>query len=464
MILRLEVPTTIASLALAALLPLPAAMPLVAQSAAASPPAVPEHGEHGAPAKPTMQDGGMEGMEGMAGMHGEPAMPAFLGPYSMTREASGTSWQPESAPHHGFHFSAGPWRMMAHGMLTVVLDHQAGRRGAERGFSANMAMLMGSRAAGSGRLGFRAMVSAEPWTVGARGYPLLLQTGETADGVHPLVDRQHPHDLFMELAGTYSHPLGDGSSAFVYLGLPGEPALGPPAYMHRLSGMDNPETPISHHWLDSTHISYGVATFGWIRGGVKVEGSLFNGREPDQHRTDIELHRLDSYAARVSWQPTPDWSLQASSGRLMSPEQLEPEVDTTRTSASAIYNQRLAGGGNFQATFAWGRNAKSSGHTLDALLVETAVSPNERQTVFARAERVEEDELFADEPANRLAGRVFPVGKLGVGYLYDLVTGGPGALRLGLGGMADFALVPAALEPAYGRDPVSLLLFLRLRN
>jgi len=418
---------------------------------------------HGHPMEAAPPPAGMAGMAGMEGMH-EHAMSAFLGPYPMTREASGTSWQPESAPHRGYHWSAGPWQMMAHGMLTVALDHQGGRRGRERTFSSNMAMVMGSRAAGEGRLGLRAMVSAEPWTIGARGYPLLLQTGETADGVHPLVDRQHPHDLLMEVAGTYSRPLGAGGWGYVYLALPGEPALGPTAYMHRTSGMENPETPISHHWLDSTHISYGVATLGFLSGGWKIEGSLFNGREPDQHRTDVELHRLDSYAARLSWQPLPDWSFQVSSGRLRSPEQLEPEVDTTRTTASAVYNQRLANAGNFQTTLAWGRNAKSSGHTLDAFLFEAAVSPTDRQTAFVRLEHVAEDELFAREPASPLAGRVFQVAKLGLGYVRDLLTGGPGGLRLGLGAMADVSFIPAALEPAYGTTPLSYLLFLRLRN
>ena len=421
-----------------------------------------------APTPPAADTGTAAGMSGISGMEmaggEEMAMAGFLGPYSMTREASGTSWQPEASPHRGYHFSVGPWSMMAHGMLTIALDHQSGPRGGERTFSPNMAMVMGSRPSGGGRLGFRVMVSAETWTIGSRGYPLLLQTGETADGVHPLVDRQHPHDLFMEIAGTWSHSAGRAGSGYVYVGLPGEPALGPPAYMHRLSGMENPETPISHHWLDSTHISYGVATLGWVRGDLKVEGSLFNGREPDQNRKDIEVHRLDSYAFRASWQPAPDWSLQASSGRLVSPEQLEPDVDVTRTTASAIYDQRLANGGNFQTTFAWGRNAKSSGHRLDALLVEAALSPTDRQTAFARAERVEEDELFAREPANPLNGRIFPVAKLALGYVYDVIPGGPRSLRLGLGAMGDVIFVPAALEPAYGHRPVSYLLFVRIRN
>src|SRR4029079_13369360 len=166
----------------------------------------------------------------MAGMHGMHEMAALYGPYGMTRESSGTAWQPDSAPHQGYHFNAGPWQLMLHGMASLVYDDQGGPRGDEEVFSSNMLMLMGSRPAGPGRLGVRASLSAEPWTIGKGGYPLLLQTGETADGVTPLVDRQHPHDLFMELAATYSLPLSAGSSVFLYAGLPGEPALGPPAF------------------------------------------------------------------------------------------------------------------------------------------------------------------------------------------------------------------------------------------
>ncbi len=160
----------------------------------------------------------------------------------------------------------------------------------------------------------------------------------------------------------------------------------------------------------------------------------------------------------------PDWSFQVSSGRLKAPEQLEPDVDTTRSTASGIYDQRLANGGNLQATFAWGRNAKSSGHTLDAFLFEASLSPREGQTAFVRAERVEEDELFARDPTNPLFGRTFPVGKLAAGYVYDIITGGPGGLRVGLGGMGDVSLLPIALEPTYGTRPLSFLTFLRLRN
>jgi hypothetical protein len=380
----------------------------------------------------------------------------------MTRESSGTAWQPESSPHRGFHFMAGPWQLMLHGAATVADDDQGGRRGDQDVWSSNMLMVMGSRPAGPGRLGVRVMLSAEPWTIGAKGYPLLLQTGETADGVHPLIDRQHPHDLLMEVAGTYSLPLGGKSSLFLYAGLPGEPALGPTAFPHRLSGLDNPEAPITHHWLDSTHITFGVATLGYVHDRVKLEGSIFTGREPDQNRTNFESPKMDSWSVRATWQPSPDWSFQVSTGHLHSPEQLETEVDTQRTTASATWNRPGRDGGNWQTTLAWGRNANSPGRTLDGLLLESARSFGRggRHTLFGRAERVEKDELFQEgEP---LASRVFTVSKLSAGYVYDFLL--EKDLRLGLGGVGSVAFLPAELKPAYGERPFSWMVFLRVRN
>src|SRR5205807_2759984 len=144
------------------------------------------------------------------------------------------------------------------------------------------------------------------------------------------VDRQHPHDLFMELSASYSHKLSDKDSIFFYAGLPGEPAFGPPAFMHRLSIMDSPEAPISHHWLDSTHIVFGVLTTGFVHDDWKLEVSQFTGREPDQNRYDFDPIRLDSTAARASWNPDPRWSVQVSWGHLNSPEQLTPQIDENR--------------------------------------------------------------------------------------------------------------------------------------
>jgi hypothetical protein len=382
------------------------------------------------------------------------AVRGALGPYAMTREASGTAWQPEASPHAGAHLRAGRWALMGHATLFGVYDWQGSPRGGEKAFVAGMAMGSARRTLGPGTLQLRASLSPDP-LMGRRGYPLLLASGETADGVVPLVDRQHPHDLFMELAASYSLPLSGRASLFIYGGLPGEPAFGPPPFMHRVSAMASPEAPISHHWLDSTHISFGVLTAGLVVGKAKVEASRFNGREPDQHRFGIETGPLDSTALRISWNPARSLSLQASWARLIGPEQLEPDEDQTRWSASALYTRPLGRRARWSTTLAWGR--RSGGHqSLDAFVVESAV---ERQgwTFFGRAERTENDELAS---AGGHHGPVFAVGKASVGALRDFRLV-PHA-RLGVGALWAFNFVPAGLEPAYRGDRNGAMAFLRV--
>jgi len=384
-------------------------------------------------------------------------MLGLLGDYPATREASGTSWQPESSPHQGIHATYGDWMTMTHGFANLVYDRQGGPRGDRKTFSASMLMLMGQRQLGEGTLGLRGMLSADP-LMGKGGYPLLFQTGETANGSTPLVDRQHPHDLFMELAATYSLPLTDESSLFGYIGLPGEPALGPPGFMHRFSGEDNPAAPLSHHWLDSTHITYGVVTLGYVYGRFKVEGSAFRGREPDQSRYNLDTGKPDSASVRLSFNPTKDWSLQVSRGRIRSPEQLEPTVDVDRTTASAIYN-RAGKGYNWQTTAAWGRNAPSNGTKTNAYLLESAVQYSNTHTFFARAERGSKTELFVD-PDPRHHDK-FNVGALTGGYVYDIPLSMH--FKLGLGASVTKYSVPSALESTYGSNPTSYMLFARLK-
>ena len=381
----------------------------------------------------------------------------MYGPYPMTREASGTSWQPDSTPHEGLMDMHGDWMTMLHGETNLIYDRQGGPRGDDKSFSTSMLMLMGQRPLGTGTLGLRGMVSADP-LMGNSGYPLLLQTGETADGRTPLIDRQHPHDLLMELAASYSVPVSETGSAFLYAGLPGEPALGPPAFMHRFSGADNPEAPITHHWLDSTHITFGVVTLGYIAGPIKLEGSAFRGREPDQYRYNVDSGKLDSAAVRLSYNPARDWSLQLSRGHIASPEALEPEVNVNRTTASVMYNR---GGrrSNWQTLLAWGRNAASTGTTTDAWLLESAVVIRETHTVFARIERAEKNELF--EPGSALAEEIFHVGKLSAGYLYDFPAGSH--LKFGIGALASAYALPAALQSSYGSDPLSYMVFARVK-
>lgn len=415
-----------------------------ASRAAPGPRAAVPHAAHAMP---------MAGMDMSHAAHAGHAMTGFFGPYPMTREASGTAWQPETAEHPGLHSMRGPWMLMLHGMADVVWDHQGGPRGGERLFSANMLMGMASRPLGAGTLGLRAMTSLEPATIGRKGYPLLLQTGETADGVTPLIDRQHPHDLFMELAASYSLARGK-NSVFAYGGLPGEPALGPPAFMHRFSGENDPVAPITHHWLDSTHITFGVLTAGAVCDRVKVEASTFRGREPDQDRWNFDRPKLDSWSFRLSANPAARVALQVSHGRLKSPEQLEPEVDQDRTTASAMVDGRWSGG-HWEGLLAWGRNRNRPGRTLDAFAAEAAAGIGDAHTVFARAERVEKDELFT-EP-DPLATEAFDVGEATVGYRCDFLRA-PHA-RAGVGVAGTVAFVPRALRGVYGDRPGSVMVF-----
>jgi hypothetical protein len=389
-------------------------------------------------------------------------MRGLYGPYGMTREASGTSWQPDAARHDGVHVSAGAWMLMVHGTADLVWTDQGGPRGDDDVFASNMIMGQAQRPVGPLTLGLRAMLAAEPATIGKEGYPLLFQTGETADGETPLIDRQHPHDLFMELAGTLSLGLGGNgrSSVFLYGGLPGEPALGPPAFMHRFSGTGVPMAPLTHHWLDSSHITFGVVTAGVVIGRVKAEASAFRGREPDQDRWDIESPELDSHSFRLSINPAARWALQVSRGRLNGPEQLEPEVDVDRTTASAMYEGALGGGGHFAATLAWGRNENRPGPTLDAFAFEAVaeLGGGGRHTVFGRAERVEKNELFPESDPR--AAQVYDVGAVTAGYRFDVWR--PGPWRLGIGGAETLSLVPRELREVYGRRPTSSILFLRV--
>ena len=199
------------------------------------------------------------------------AMNGALGPYPMERESSGTAWQPDTSEHTGLHVISGYWTLMAHGTLNLVYDRQSGKRGDDKAFVSGMLMGMAQHPLGDGAVQFKAMLSPDP-IMGPKGYPLLLASGETANGVDRLIDRQHPHDLFMELSASVSQNIGRNSSVFLYGGLPGEPAFGPPAFMHRESIMDSPEAPITHHWLDSTHITFGVVTAGLVldRDGLRM--------------------------------------------------------------------------------------------------------------------------------------------------------------------------------------------------
>lgn len=394
---------------------------------------------------PTAQSGG----------HDAHPMAGALGPHPMQREASGTAWQPDTSQHFGIMTRRGDWTVMGHGVLNLVHDRQGGRRGDDKTFASGMVMGMAQRALGKGQVHFKAMLSPDP-LMGARGYPLLLASGETADGETRLIDRQHPHDFFMELSTSLSQNVGPKSSVFLYAGLPGAPAFGPPAFMHREAIMDSPEAPISHHWLDSTHISFGVLTAGFVLDRFKLEVSRFNGREPDEKRWNIETGPLDSSAVRLSWNPTAELALQGSWGHFEAPEALEPGVDQKRFSASALYAREVGPGLKFAGSLAWGRKIVEH-HADDAFTAEASLKKG-GWTAFARGEIAENRELL-DAVEH---GPAYRVGKVSLGAVHDFQLANN--LKLGTGALGSVNFLPRDLAPLYGsRNPIGGMAFVRLK-
>jgi hypothetical protein len=258
----------------------------------------------------------------------------------------------------------------------------------------------------------------------------------------------------VELSASVSQNIGTKSSVFLYGGLPGEPAFGPPAFMHREAILDSPEAPISHHWLDSTHISFGVLTAGIVADRFKVEVSRFNGREPDQHRWNIETAPLDSTAIRVSWNPTRTVSVQGSWGQFVDPEQLEPGVDQKRWSASLLYADEISRGWKLAGTIAWGRKSVG-GHDDDAFVAEASLK-NGPWTIFSRGEVTENRELLQEH------GLTFTVGKVSLGAVRDFRIADH--LTLGLGGLVAVNFVPDGLFHEYGgSSPIGAMGFLRIK-
>jgi hypothetical protein len=372
---------------------------------------------------------------------------------AMAGEGSGTSRLPSAGgAMPGLHIPAGDWTIMTHATASLQYTDHSGPRGDDKFYATTMAMVSAERPTSFGRVQFKSMLSLEP-AMEARGYPNLFATGETAGGA-ALVDRQHPHDLFMELAARVDFDIGENASLFLYGGPVGEPALGPSAFMHRASSAYNPEPPITHHWFDSTHITYGVVTLGVATPRFQFEGSAFRGAEPDEYRWDIETPKLDSWSVRATWTPSPNWALQASYGQLEQPEALHPGEDEHRTTASVHYDN----GRGLSAMAAFSAKDRVPGDTLTAWLAEANWNIDARNTVFGRIENVANDELFPDHH-HPLHDTAFRVTKFQAGYARRIPIG---PVELALGGSLSAYAKPAALEPYYGRSPIGYTLFARI--
>jgi hypothetical protein len=380
------------------------------------------------------------------GQHAGHVTPAGDQEIPRSRDGSGTSWLPDESPMYAIHAQARGWTLMGHGNVFLQYLHDTGDRGSDQTGSINWLMGMAHRPVGRGRLTLRGMVSFEPWTIGGCGYPDLLATGEFCDG-EAIHDRQHPHDLFMEFAAQYDRPLGKGIRLQLYGGPLGEPALGPVAFMHRVSGLPNPLAPITHHWFDSTHITYGVLTGGLHGRRWKVEASAFNGREPDENRTDFDFAAMDSWSGRVWYLPTARWSLQFSGGHLNEAEPGEggePAVDINRLTASATYHRTTLEDVIWASTIGWGRNTESGGDATNAVLLESSITIRHRDVGYARFE-------WAEKSGHDLAvpdHGIFEVTKLQGGYTRYLTSWK--GLTPGVGGALSMGIVPGRLQPVYG--------------
>jgi hypothetical protein len=400
-----------------------------------------EHGSHQTSA---------ESMDGMQmSMSAPDWMPSL-------HASSGTSWQPAAAAVPMWTKQFGHWNVMAHGVIFLDYTQSGGPRGAGKADSVNWLMLMEQHELAGGTLLFREMLSAESLTAPHPGFPQLFQTGETYHG-EPLVDHQHPHNVFAELAAYYSHPINEKVSWLFYGGPSAEPALGPPTYLHRVSATELPMAPLSHHLQDSTHTSFGVITTGLVIDRLKFEASAFNGREPNEKRYSIQLAALDSWSARLSVAPSRNWTAQYSYGRLEHPEALEPGSEKRQT-ASLEY-VRPFDRGSWTTTAVWGRKHKElDDRNLNSYLLESTLNFYERNYVFSRLELVDKDELFPNHalhPSYRIGGYTFGADR-------DLVHNA--TWQLAFGADLTFYSKPTALDSTYGNNPISFQIFLRLRQ
>jgi hypothetical protein len=392
-----------------------------------------------------------------------PMSHAFSLNLPMTRNGSGTGWLPDASPMYGYMLHSKKWMYMVHGSVFLRYNNQNfnndDKRGGSRFDAPSWFMFMGQRKVGEkGLFHFSTMFSLDPVIEGGRGYPLLFQTGESYKG-QSLVDRQHPHDLFSELAISYSHAFSKKVDAFVYVGYPGEPALGPVTFMHRPSSLDNPNSPISHHWVDATHITFGVATLGVRIGKFKVEGSSFTGREPNENRYNFDKARFDSWSGRLSFNPSSSWALQVSHGFVKSPEEIHPGENVYKTTASAIYSKDLGNNNGLNATVLWGMNKQKEHKGENAFLAEGAWR-KQRTSIYTRYEFTEKsaEELVLEslfEEHDR-----FGIHALTLGANYDLFEFQK--TRLAAGAQWSIYGSPESLNDVYGKSPMAFQVYLRL--
>lgn len=384
----------------------------------------------------------------------------------MRLRGSGTAWLPKNAPNYSYMWRSDKWMYMLHGNVFVNYTNQdifdAGSRGDEKFGSVNWLMGMAETSIGQkGLLRLNAMISLEALTVGGAGYPLLFQTGETWNG-KALVDHQHPHDLFSELSVSYKCAFTDDLAAYVYLAYPGEPSLGPVAFMHRPTGIFNPNTPLGHHWQDATHVTFGVATLGLQYKKWKIESSRFTGTEPNEDRYDFDPLKFNSQSYRISFNPSDALSLQLSHAIMSDVHDLGPREDMDRTTASIIHATDLGGQSFLNSTLVWGYNKTTRGHhpSSHSFLAESALTMN-KSTIYGRYEWVEKTagSLLLDEDLYH-HDNLYSIQALSLGFQQKVLQQWNSNFSLGLQGRLYFT--PEEITDVYGEYPIGAQVYLRI--
>lgn len=373
--------------------------------------------------------------------------------------SSGSSVEPISTPVDMMMSLHKGWMLMLHGELFLNAIQQSGPRGGDKVFSTNWIMPMAQRSLGPGTLTVRTMLSLEPATVTQRRYPELFQVGETAFG-NSIVDGQHPHDLFMEIAALYDIKLSKDALLSFYAAPVGDPAIGPIAYPHRISASEDPLATLGHHLQDSTHVAADVFTGGFTYKMVRLEASGFHGREPDENRWNIDQGTLDSYSARITIVPAKNWSGQFSAAHIVSPEVIAPNEDQLRMTASVSYNRPLPRG-NWASTVLWGRTRTlGQSQPFNGYLAESTVKFAEKNYVWGRIENVDRSTELLELPS---AGEGFLARVQAYTTGYERTFHVVDRAETGLGAQVTFYAKPDFLTPSYGDHPTGVVAFLKIR-
>jgi hypothetical protein len=421
----------------------------------------------------SLQQSSMQGMSQNAGQmtmsmaNMNMAAPTTFIEEILAHSTAGTTAEPNSTPHDMLMAQKGAWTFMFHGVGFLNSQQQTGPRGGDKVFGTSWFMPMAQRDLGNGTLTVRGMFSLDPGTITGRQYPELFQVGETAFG-KPIVDGQHPHNFFMELALLYDWKLAKNTLLSFYAAPVGDPAIGPEAFPHRVSASEDTLAPLGHHLQDSTHIADDVVTLGLAYKIARIEVSGFHGREPNEHRWEIQAGAIDSWSARFTLNPAKNWSGQYSITHLTSPEQLFPSENTLRMTSSVTYNRPLRDGtwGNWATTIIWGRNRNSpEAEVFNSYLAESTARFANHNYAWTRIENVDRTNelLLGENPIppgfqERFLARIQAY-TFGYDHEWNFIR----HVSTAFGGQYTLYTAPPSLDPIYGSHPMGVLTFLRFR-